>query len=153
MQPKADMVPKECGFNHSETASCLCATFSMIACNGKGWWTYTNAVFLLSHRHNLLPANYTERRHVDVTIIRFFRTSYFQVSYHQRTCSLAAQKPWWCCESRKIATLMNSSFFVFKISLRFGLRNYGVKYDDYNCKVMQSYSMRLVIWCASLDIS
>ena len=25
MQPKSDMVPKECGFNQSETASCLCA--------------------------------------------------------------------------------------------------------------------------------
>ena len=25
MQPKADIVPKECGFNQSETASCLCA--------------------------------------------------------------------------------------------------------------------------------
>ncbi len=25
MQLKADMVPKECGFNQSETASCLCA--------------------------------------------------------------------------------------------------------------------------------
>ena len=24
MQPKADMVPKECGFNQSETTSCLC---------------------------------------------------------------------------------------------------------------------------------
>ncbi len=25
MQPKADMVPKECGFNQSETVACLCA--------------------------------------------------------------------------------------------------------------------------------
>ena len=59
MQPKADMVPKECGFNQSETASGLCArivTFSMLACNGKGWRrTYTNAVFLSSCRHNLPP--------------------------------------------------------------------------------------------------
>ena len=28
MQPKADMVPKGCGFNQSETASCLCARVS-----------------------------------------------------------------------------------------------------------------------------
>ena len=37
MQLKADMVPKECGFNQSETASCLCTrvSFSMLACNGK----------------------------------------------------------------------------------------------------------------------
>ena len=29
MQPKADMVPKECGFNQSQTASCV--TFAMLA--------------------------------------------------------------------------------------------------------------------------
>ena len=28
MQPKADMVPKVCGFNQSETASCLCVRVS-----------------------------------------------------------------------------------------------------------------------------
>ena len=30
-------------------------TFYMLACNGKGWWTYTNVVFLSSRRHNLPP--------------------------------------------------------------------------------------------------
>ena len=29
MQPKADMVPKECGFNQSEAASCLCARVAL----------------------------------------------------------------------------------------------------------------------------
>ena len=28
MEPKADMVPKECGFSQSETASCLCVRIS-----------------------------------------------------------------------------------------------------------------------------
>ena len=38
------------------------------------------------------------------------------------------EQPYWrCCESSKMATLMNSSCFVFKISL---LRNYRVKYYD-----------------------
>ena len=34
------MVPKESGFNQSETASGKCArsvTFSMLVCHGKGW--------------------------------------------------------------------------------------------------------------------
>ena len=102
-------------------------TFSMLACNGKGWWTYTNAVFLSSRRHHLPPKlklcnnKTTKSRHVNVTI-RFFRTSYFPTF---DVCSLAAQQHWWCCESRKMAKLMNSSLFVFKISL---LRNYRVKY-------------------------
>ena len=30
-------------------------TFSMLGWNGKGWWTYINAVFLPSRRHNLPP--------------------------------------------------------------------------------------------------
>ena len=27
-------------------------TFSMLACHGKGWWSYTKAAFLSSQRHN-----------------------------------------------------------------------------------------------------
>ena len=46
MQPKADMVLKECGYMDS-------MTFSMLVCNGKGWWTYTNAVFFSSRSHDL----------------------------------------------------------------------------------------------------
>ena len=52
MRPKADMVPNECGFTQSERASCLCArsvTFSMLACNGKGWWTYNKRGIFCHH--------------------------------------------------------------------------------------------------------
>ena len=59
---------------------------------------------------------------------------------------MAAQKPWWCCESRTMATLMNLSFFVFKISL---LRNYHVKYYDH---IVNWCSDIACDWCASLDI-
>ncbi len=41
-------------------------------------------------------------------------------------CSLATQKSWWCCESRKMATPMNASFFVFNISLP---RNYWLHFS------------------------
>ena len=105
--------------------------FSRLACNGKGWWTYTNTVFLSSRRHNLPPKlklrnNQTKRWNVDVTIILSERAIFTFPTVD--VYSLAAQKPLWRCESRKMATLMNSSFFVFKTSL---LRNYRVKYYDY----------------------
>ena len=42
------------------------------------------------------------------------------------------------CQSDKMVTLINSLFFMFKISL---LPKYCVKYYEYNCKVMQWCSM------------
>ena len=51
------------------------------------------------------------------------------------------------CESRKMATPMNTLFFVFKISL---LRNYHVKYYDYIVKWCSGITCD---WSASLDIA
>ena len=148
MHPKADMVPEECGFNRSETASCLCAHVAWRFPGSPGMGRDGELIqtqYFCHHADTICHPNSSyvttklyERWNVDVTIIRSFRTSYVHVSYHRR--SLAARKPWWRCESRNMARLMNSSFFMFKTSL---LPNYRVKYD-YNCKVVQWYSMRLV---------
>ena len=85
MQPKADMVPKECGFNPSETAGlpkhAQSMTFSRLACNGKGW-LYKRSIFF-HHADTICYPNYIKRWNLDVTIIRSFRTTYFHVSYHQ----------------------------------------------------------------------
>ena len=53
MQPKADMVPKECGFNQSETASYLCARAKSDVFDARLPWQgmmnlYTNAVFVIT---------------------------------------------------------------------------------------------------------
>ena len=50
------------------------------------------------------------------------------------------------CQPGKMATLMNSLFFVFKIS---HLRNYCVQYYDYIVKWCSEIACN---WCASLDI-
>ena len=101
-----------------------------------------NALFLSSRRHNFPPKLKTiwnVGRWNNNTIFQneLFSHKFLTVD----VCSLAAQKPWWCCESRKMATLMNSSFFMLKTSL---LRNYSVIMLWLYCKVVQWYSMRSV---------
>ena len=76
-----------------------------------------------------------------------FRKSHFHVSYHRRTPgTLARQRPGIgdACQSGKMATLLNSLFFVFKISL---LPNYLVKYYDYIVKWCSGVEYN---WCISL---
>ena len=88
--------------------------------------------------------------HVDATIIRSFSKSYFHISYHRRMpVTLAMQRPGLgdACQSGKMATLLNSLFFVFKISL---LPNYPVKYYDY---IVKLYSSVACNWCVLLDFS
>ena len=50
------------------------------------------------------------------------------------------------CQSGKMAKLLNTLFFVFKISL---LLNYHVKYYDY---IVKWHSRIAGNWCVSLDI-
>ena len=54
----------------AQVSRCIVTTlsvrFSMLACHGKVWWSYTKAAFLSSRRHNLptkvkLPNNQTAR--------------------------------------------------------------------------------------------
>ena len=56
MLPKAEMVPKECGFNQSETACGLCAEiarrFPCLHATAKDGELIKNAAFLPSHRYN-----------------------------------------------------------------------------------------------------
>ena len=51
------------------------------------------------------------------------------------------------CQSGKMAALLNSLFFVFKISF---LPKYRVKYYDY---IVNRVSLINYNWCVSLDIS
>ena len=78
--------------------------------------------------------NHTKLRHVDATIIQYFRKSYFHVSYRRRMSGIMVwQRPSLgdLCKSSEMATLLNSLYFVFNISF---LRKYRVKYYDYIAK-------------------
>ena len=78
---KVDMVPKECGFNQSETVHCLCLLTT--ARDGE----------LIQMQHSCHQTQFaiqthecyitTKRLYVDATIIGSFR-SCFHVSYHRR---------------------------------------------------------------------
>ena len=57
------------------------------------------------------------------------------------------------CKSGKMAALLNSLFFVFKISF---LSKYRVKYYDYIvnwCSLINCNSLINCTWCVSLDIA
>ena len=74
---------------------------------------------------------------MDATIIHSFRNRYFHISYSQHMPrTLAREHPGLgdACQSLNMAPLLNSLFLVFKISF---LPNYRVKYDYFNCKVVQ----------------
>ena len=63
--------------------------------------------------------NCTECKHVDATIKRSYINNYFHVSYRRRLSgTLAKQWPGIgdACQQVKIATLLNSLFFVIKMS-------------------------------------
>ena len=89
MIPKAGMVPKDCGFNQSETACGICARIAwrfpcLPATERDGGWTYGNTAFLLS-RHNS-PSKLTLRNNqtarnvymwMQQWIIRFFQKEQF----------------------------------------------------------------------------
>ena len=80
---------------------------------------------------------------MDATIIRSFRQSYFHFFCRRRIAgTLARHRPIIGDVSQrgKMATLLKSLFFVFKISF---LPNYRVKYYDYDycSKVLEWYNM------------
>ena len=71
---------------------------------------------------------------MDAIIVRSFIKSYFHVSYRKRMPdTLARQRPHLgdACQSGEMATLLNSLFFVFKLSF---LPKYPVQYYDYIVK-------------------
>ena len=150
MLPKAEMVPKECGFNQSETACGLCARIA--------WrFPYSPAMprdgELIEMQHSCL--------HVD--IIRHPNSSYVTTKlYGTSTCGCnnntifsegpistfptvdVCQAHWpgsgealvIHCQGGKMAALLNSLFFVLNISF---LPKYRVKYDGY-----------IVKWCSGI---
>ena len=81
------MVPKESGFNLSETACGLfrahSVTFSMLACHDKGWGNYTKAALLSLRDTICYPRSgyVTHKLHgtstADATIMRYFQTELF----------------------------------------------------------------------------
>ena len=149
MLPNAKMVPKECGFNQTETA-CLAWRFP---CSPARWWAYKNAAFLSSRRHNspsklMLRNNQTVTNswlHVDAPIIRSFQKELFSfflpVSYAGHV-GLAAAKPWWFMSKWKDgSTVEFIMFIVFKISF---LPKYRVNYYDY---IVNWRSLINCNWC------
>ena len=130
-------------------------TFSMLACHGKGWWTFTKAAFLSLLRHNLpskvrLRNNQTARNvYCGCNNSDTFRQSYFHVSFLRRmpaTLIWPRQSIGGSCQTSEMATLLNSLSFVFKISFQ---PKYRVIILWLYCKVVQWGIMSLV----SLDSS
>ena len=144
------MVPKESGFNQSEMASGKCALrvwqFSMLACHGKGCWSYTKASFLSSRRHNLPSkvklCNNQTVRNVYMWMQQWcdlFRQSNIHVSYRHRipaTIIWPRQSLGGGCQSSEMAALFNSLSFAFTNPF---LPKYRVKYFDY-----------IVKWCSGI---
>ena len=108
-------------------------TFYMLACK--------NAGFLLSRRHNC-PSKLKLRNNQTVGTFTcgcngntiFSEITFFHVSYRRHMlCMLILQQVslGYTCKNRQMAALLNSLFFVFKISF---LPKYRVKYYDYIVK-------------------
>ena len=153
MQPKADMFPKECRFNQSETTSCLCA---------RGAWRFRRSPamardgefiqtqYFCHHADTICHPNssYVTTKLYETSawgcnnntifynelFSRFLPSTY--VAWQHRSLGDAAKvtiwRHWWI-----------HHFFVFKISL---LRNYRVKY--YDC-IVKLWSGIACDWCAS----
>ena len=68
------------------------------------------------------------------TIFQKELSSNFLLSEYAGHVGLAAARPWLCMQSGKMATQLNSVFFVFE----FSLSNYRVKYYDY---IVEWYSV------------
>ena len=118
------MVPKESGFNQSETASGVCARIvgrfpcsPAMARDGE----VIQRQFFCNQGDTLpfkvwLRNNQTARN--DATIIRSFRQSYFHISYRRNmpsTLIWLRQSLGGACQSSAMVTLLNSLSFVFKI--------------------------------------
>ena len=114
-------------------------TFAQLACNGK-IWTYGE---LIQPQYFFITAKLRNNQAIRKRAAFTFPT--VDVGAYAGHVSLAAHKPCWCCQSRNMTTLMNSSFFVFNISL---MHNYRVKYYDYT--IINWCSGIGCNWCASL---
>ena len=96
MQPNAGMVPKECGFHQSETASCSCArgTSRFLCSPAMARYCellqteyYCHHADMIRHARHVTTKLYETSAcgcNQSVTIKRYFRTSYFPVSYRRR---------------------------------------------------------------------
>ena len=119
MQPKADMVHKECGFNQSETASCLCAR--------EAWRFRCSPAMardgeLIQRQYFCYHANTICHPNSSYVTTKLYETSACgcndlseRVIFMFSTidvCSLAAQKPWWCCENRNIIIILSSGSVI-----------------------------------------
>ena len=141
---EADIVPKEIGFIQSETVCGLCARIvwhfrcsPAMARDGE----------VIQRQHFCHPRDtichpksgyVTTKLHGTSTCGRnnnaIFSDSYFHVSYHERmpaTLIWPQQSLGGSCQKGKMAALLNSLFFVFKISF---LPKYRVMYNDYIVK-------------------
>ena len=145
------MVPKESGFNLSETAWGLCSRlvwrFLYICSPAMARDGEIVQKQHFSHYGDTIchprPGYVTTRLHgtstADATICDIFRQSYFHVSYRRRmpaTLMWLRQSTGGSCQSSEMATLLNSLSFVFKISF---LPKYRVIYYDY-----------IVKWCSGI---
>ena len=156
MQPKADMIPKECGFNQSETASCLCARVpwrfpgspamardgeliqTKYFCHHADTICHPNSSYLTTKLYETLECGCNNNTTFQNELFsRFLPSTY--VAWQRRSLGDAAKLARW--------RHRYSSFFVFKTSL---LRNYRFKYNDY---VVKWCSGIACAWCASLDIA
>ena len=148
MLPKAEMVPKECGFNQSETAYGLCA--------GIAWrFPCSSATArdgeLIKIQHSCHHVDIIRHPNSSYVTTKLYGTSTcgcnnntifsertiftFPTSVHAGTLAWHRRSLDDSCQSGKMAALLNSLFFVFKISF---LPKYRVKYYDYNyCKLVQ----------------
>ena len=128
-------------------------TFYMLACNGERWRTYTNAAFLLSHRHNW-PSKLkfqtvgTSTCGCNSNTI-FSRNNYFHVSYRRHMpCLLIWQQVsiGYACKSRNMAALLNSLFFVFKIFFFMDRLSRALKLRTYQLAVCSTLTHASEAW-------
>ncbi len=143
------MVPRDSGFNLSETVSCFCACrvwhflcSPATARNGENiqrrhfyHYRYTichiRSWYVTIKLHGMSTA--------DATIMQYFQTHLFTrflPSPYASHVNLNAAKHCRRCQSSEMAALLNSLFFVFKISF---LPKYRVIYYDY-----------IVKWCSGI---
>ena len=99
--------------------------------------------------HPKSQLNCTERLHVDATIMRFFQTELFSSFLRLRmpaTLIWPLRSIGSSCQTGKMAALLYSLFFVFKMLF---LPKYRVIYYDYIVKWCSGMKCN---WCVSLDI-
>ena len=134
------MVPKECGFNQSETGCGLCTgivrrfpSLPAMARDGK----------LIKMQHSCYHVDIIRHPNSSYVTTKLYRTSTCRINnntiFLERaiftfpTINECRPRSWQCqslddsCKNGKMAALLNSLFFVFKISF---LHKYHVKYYD-----------------------